>query len=385
MKILSVHNRYQIGGGEDRSCEAERKLLRDMGHQVFNYDDHNDRIQEIGSLRTAVKTIWSQESFEDISKILEVEQCNLMHVQNFFPLISPSIYYAAQKYNVPVVQSVRNYRLFCANGYFFRDNRVCEDCLNKFVPLPAIAHSCYRDSTLGSAVVATMLTTHRLLQTWFKQVDLFIALTEFSKAKLIEGGFPPEKIVVKPNFLHPDPGVGEGGGKYALFVGRLSPEKGIDTLLNAWHQIGSKLPLKIVGDGPMFNIVKQASEMNPSISCLGRKPAKEIYDLVGKASVLVFPSQWYEGMPRVIIEAFARGTPVIASNIGSVTELVDCGRTGFLFKPGNVQDLVVKVESFLIDAINSSQMRQEARLEFENRYTAEKNYQILKAIYENVL
>ena len=250
MRILSVHNRYQIRGGEDESRQSEENLLREMGHQVEVYEEHNDRISTMNPLRVASKTIWSQESHQITKRRLKEQHHDIIHVQNFFPLISPSVYYAAKEQGVPVVQTLRNYRLLCPNALFFRDGQVCEDCLGKFVPLPGVIHGCYRESRVASTAVASMITVHRTLRTWVDMVDIYIALTEFARQKFIEGGLPAEKIVVKPNFVNPDPGVGKGSGGYALFVGRLSVEKGLDTLLAAWEKLSQQMPLKIVGEEP---------------------------------------------------------------------------------------------------------------------------------------
>ena len=252
MHILSIHNNYQIRGGEDVSREAEESLLKEMGNSVSVYQEHNDRVAAIGAARMAVRTVWSTESYNIVKQKLKNSNCDLIHVQNFFPLISPSVYYAAKSEGVPVVQTLRNYRLLCPNGLFFRDGKVCEDCVGKFVPYPGVMHNCYRENKAASGAVATMITFHRTMRTWTEMVDIYISLTEFARQKFIAGGIPADKIVVKPNFVNPDPGVGEGSGGYALFVGRLSVEKGLDTLLAAWEHLGGKMPLKIVGDGSFW-------------------------------------------------------------------------------------------------------------------------------------
>jgi glycosyltransferase involved in cell wall biosynthesis len=384
MRILSVHNCYQIRGGEDESRQAEERLLREMGHQVEVYEEHNDSIATMSSLGVASRTIWSQEAYQIIKQQLNKQTHDLVHVQNFFPLISPSIYYAAKAEKVPVVQTLRNYRLLCPNALFFRDGKVCEDCLGKFVPLPGVVHGCYRESRVASATVATMLTLHRTLRTWTQMVDIYIALTEFARQKFIEGGFPAEKIVVKPNFVHPDPGSGSGRGGYALFVGRLSVEKGLDTLLAAWEHLGGHIPLKIVGEGPLADQVESATKRLPQVEWLGRRPMKEVYTLMGEAMFLIFPSKWYETFGRVAVEAFAKGTPVIAANIGAIAELIDSGRTGLVFPPGDSEKLAAQVEWAISHPTELAQMRREARAEFETKYTAYKNYQRLMEIYTQV-
>ncbi|MDY6802777.1 MAG: glycosyltransferase family 4 protein [Cyanobacteriota bacterium] len=385
MRILSIHNRYQIRGGEDESREAEQRLLTEKGHQVDVYEDTNDRVPELGKVRVAMRTVWSQESYKIVRQKLKQNSYDLIHVQNFFPLISPSVYYAAKAEGVPVVQSLRNYRLMCANSYFFRQGRVCEDCMGKFLPWPGVVHSCYRDNRAGTVAVAAMQTVHRILPTWSKMVGVYITLTQFARQKFIQAGLPPEKILVKPNFVSTNPEVGKGSGGYAFFVGRLSPEKGLDTLLEAWEYLGGQIPLKIVGDGPLASKVQEAASRLPNIEWLGRRPLQEVYDLVGEAKFLIFPSQWYETFGRVAVEAFAKGTPVIAANIGAIAELVDSGRTGLLFRPGDREDLIGQVEWANTHPEELTQMRRNARAEFEAKYTAEENYRQLRGIYQDLL
>jgi len=381
MRIMTVHNRYQIRGGEDECYEAEVSLLRQMGHPVEVYEEDNDRVAAIAKLRMLAATIWSGETYQAVRKKLVETACDVVHVQNFFPLISPSVYYAARAEGVPVVQTLHNYRLLCPNALFFREGKVCEDCLGKPIPYAGVMHGCYRGSVVASGGVATMLTVHRAMKTWTQAVDLYIALTEFARQKFIEGGLPAEKIVVKPNFVNPDPGVGSGQGNYALFVGRLSVEKGLDTLLDAWERLGTKLPLKIVGDGPLVDQVVEATQRLPQVEWLGRKPMEEVHALMGEATVLVFPSKWYETFGRVAVEAFAKGTPVIAAKIGAIAELVDSGRTGLHFRPGDAADLAAQIEWILANPAQLAHMRQEARAEFEAKYTAQKNYETLLEIY----
>jgi glycosyltransferase involved in cell wall biosynthesis len=385
MRILSIHNRYQIRGGEDESREAEEQLLRDHGHQVDVYEEDNDRVSQLGHLQVAARTVWSVESYHKVRKILQQSDYDLIHVQNFFPLISPSVYYAAQAEGVPVIQSLRNYRLLCANGFLFREGQVCEACLNHKIPWPGIVHRCYRESLPGTVTVSAMQMVHRTLKTWTKQVNLLITLTEFSRRKFIQAGFPGEKIVVKPNFIANDSGVGTGKGGYAFYVGRLSPEKGINTLLSAWQQLGNHIPLKIVGEGPLSPQVQQAAAECPQIEWLGRQPLETVYQLIAEAQFLIFPSQWYETFGRVAIEAFVKGTPVIAANIGAIAELVQDQKTGLLFNPGNYQDLVEKVQWALAHPQQVQQMRIQARSEFEAKYTPQQNYRQIMAIYQRVM
>jgi len=381
MRILSVHNKYLIRGGEEESRDSEERILRDGGHLVDSYEEDNKRLSELNPVHLAAKTIWSQESYQIVADKFAKANYDLMHVQNSFPLISPSIYYAAKARDVTVVQTLRNYRLLCPNALFFREGKVCEDCLGKAIPYPGVVNSCYRESVLASGVAASMLIFHRALKTWSNTVDLYIALSQFARDKFIEGGLPAEKIVVKPNFVSPDPGKGFGGGGYALYVGRLSVEKGLDTLLAAWELLDDEMPLKIVGDGPLSKEVLAKTETNANIEWLGRQPMARVHDLMGQAEMLIFPSNWYETFGRVAIEAFAKGTPVVASNIGAIAELVEDGHTGLLFRTGNSADLAVKVNYLANHPNELAAMRENSRATFEAKYTESKNYDRLMEIY----
>lgn len=227
-----------------------------------------------------------------------------------------------------------------------------------------------------------MLLMHRVLHTWHRQVDIHIALTPFSRDKLQEGGLSGHKIVVKNNFLDQDPGVGPGGGQFALFIGRLTEEKGVRTLLSAWEKIGARFPLKIIGGGPLANVVKEAAHHNPGVLQLGRVSDVELDRELGRATALMFPSEWYEGQPRTIIESYAKGTPVVASRLGSMATLVDHGRTGLHFRAGDPDDLAAKVEGLISNPAEAAGLRKGARSEFEARYTAAANYRDLLNIYE---
>jgi glycosyltransferase involved in cell wall biosynthesis len=384
MRILQIHNLYRIPGGEDVVVAAEKALLEDNGHDVVLLQADNDEISgSFNQAMTAANAIYSQSGKRRVFSEIARFRPDIVHVHNFFPLWSPAVYDACRDAGVPVVQTLHNYRLFCSDAFFFRDGKVCEDCLGKFFPWPGIVHRCYRGSAVGTAAVATMLTVHRARRTWHTRVDKYIALTEFARQKYIEGGLPGEKILVKPNFVYPDPGAGSGGGGYALFVGRLSPEKGIDTLLAAWKHLDQAIPLKIVGQGPLAETVKEAVSKLSNVEWLGTLTLEKLYEIMGKAEFLIFPSAWYETFGRVAVEAFATGTPAIAAQIGAVAEIVEDQRTGLHFRPGDPDDLVAKVQWALSHPNQLQKMRREARMEFESKYTAQQNYQQLMEIYKS--
>ncbi|MEM6352770.1 MAG: glycosyltransferase family 4 protein [Cyanobacteria bacterium P01_D01_bin.14] len=386
MKILMVHNRYQIQGGEDRSFDSESQLLEQYGHQVFRYIRENNEIaQTISRLEVGVRSVWSQTDYLEINRVIEEFSPDIVHVQNFFPLISPSVYYAARKHNIPVIQSLRNYRLWCLNAYFFRASSPCELCLDKPVALPGIFHRCYRDSYLQSTAVALMQSTHRLLRTWQKKVDRYIVLTDFFKDKAVQGGLPDKKLSIKPNFVATDPGAAYTKENFLLYVGRLSPEKGIQTLLAAWMQHSDLPTLKFIGRGPMVEDIQKVAGQREHVDYLGELPLNDVYDWMGKAKALVFSSQWYEGLPRTIIEAFAKGTPVITSRLGAMENLVGHQYTGLHFELGNVEDLVRQIRWMEAHPQEWAVIQQNARKEFELKFTAERNYQLLMAIYQRAI
>jgi glycosyltransferase involved in cell wall biosynthesis len=381
-RILLVHNYYQQAGGEDRVVEAEAELLSSYGHQVFRYTDNNDRIVHIGKIEAAVQTIWSHASYRRLLKLIREERIELCHFHNTFPLISPSAYYAARRAGVPVVQTLHNYRLLCSNALLMRQGEICEDCLGRSVVWPGAVRRCYRNSYSASAVTAAMISAHRLTGTWTRAVDRYIALTQFARGKFIKGGLPAEKIAVKPNFVDPDPGVGHGCGGYALFVGRLSPEKGIDTILKAWSLLPDDLPVRIAGQGPMAPQVEEAVAQNPKVRWLGQLSRANILAEMKGAKFLVCPSTWYESFGLIIVEAFSTGLPVIASAIGAMSELIEHQRTGLLFRTGDAADLVAKVQWALRHPRELAAMRVQARRDYESNYTADTNYRALMAVYE---
>ncbi|WP_428937685.1 glycosyltransferase [Fontivita pretiosa] len=384
LRVLLVHNFYQQPGGEDQVFAAEARLLESRGHVVARFTMDNDAIEGMGRLELAGKTLWNRAAQQSLRQAIQQIRADVVHFHNTFPLISPAAYYTAHEQGAAVVQTLHNYRLLCPAATFYREGHVCEQCLGRTVAWPAVVYRCYRGSRSASAVVAGMLASHRLMHTWREQVDIYIALTQFARNKLIEGGLPADRILVKPNFVDPDPGPGDGHGGYALFVGRLTEEKGIRTLLESWKSLYARagVRLRIVGDGPMRQQVIQQAHEQEGIEYMGRRAPEEVYGMMGEARALIFPSIWYEGLPRTIIESFAVGTPVVASRLGSMAEVVDAGRTGMLFAPGNGKELTSAMEELVREEGRYWQMRQSARLEYQTRYTAEVNYPTLLECYE---
>jgi glycosyltransferase involved in cell wall biosynthesis len=387
LKIFLVHNFYQLPGGEDTALQRERELLVAAGHEVTSYHRYNDEITRYSWSKKAtlpVRTLWAWDSYSGIRRLVELSKCDVAHFHNTFPLISPAAYYACREARVPVVQSLDNPRLLCPAATFVRDHRICQDCLNKKIPWPAVFHACYRKSSIQSVVVTAMLVLHRWLKSWARLVDCFLVATEFYRRKFIEGGLPAEKIAVKPHFVN-DPGTRGSIGQYALFVGRLSVEKGIDTLLDAWTRLGN-IPLKIRGEGPLMPKVQEFAQRScGSIEIVPRLDREGLSELIKKSRFLIWPSEgYYETFGFVAVEAFSCGVPVIASRVGVAEEIVKNRRTGLHFIPGKADNLAAKVAWAWAHPDEMGAMGHTARSEYEARYTAERNYEMLMEIYQRV-
>ncbi len=390
MKILVVHNYYQQTSGEEESVQQEITLLREHGHEVIVYTRSNREAADLdwrGKLTLPVQMIWSAESYQQLASLLERERPDIAHFSNTHFMISPAAFHACDAAGVPTVLTLRNYRLLCPEATLMRDGKVCEACLNKTPPWPGVVYGCWRKSRPLTAIMAANLTAHRLLGTWQHKVTRYIALTEFARRKFIQGGLPAERIVVRPNFLEPDPGMGTHDGDFALFVGRLAPEKGLDVLLNAYgaaRETLGRLPLKIVGDGPEMGRVRaQVARLGaPEVELMGWQSGADVLKLMKQARALVFPSVWYEGMPRVLIEAFACGLPVISSRLGSMAEIITHQQNGLHFEPGNASDLAEQWVWAWQHPQELQQLAGSARRDYETRYRADVNYQRLMDIYE---
>jgi len=384
MRVLLLHNRYQQPGGEDAVCESERRLLAEHGHDVVEVGVDNSSLEGRSRVLVGVQTIWSAENRRAVAKAIREFRPDLMHVHNFHAVFSPSVYYAASAAVIPVVQTVHNFRLVCPAATLLRRGAVCEECFSSSFYLPALRNRCYRQDRKATAAVAAMLWIHSRLRTWRRKVTLYIALTEFARRKLIEGGLPADRIVVKPNFVadgQEPASVREG---FALFVGRLAPEKGIHTLLEACRRL-PEIKVRVVGDGPLAEEVRAAAESLPGVSYVGRQSGQGVRALMRRAAFLVVPSTWYEGFPLVVAEAFAAGLPVIASRLGSLAEVVSDGQTGFLFHPGDSEHLAAIMRRAMSSEQDLEQMRLNVRREYELRYTAEVNYRRLLDIYQQAL
>jgi glycosyltransferase involved in cell wall biosynthesis len=384
MRIVVAHNRYKYAGGEDSVMRAEVEMLRSAGHQIALLEADNEAIN--GTLRkiaAAGSLFHSSSSNRRMADLLRTFQPDLVHVHNWFPLLSPSMIGVAYAAGVPVVQTLHNFRMVCCNGVLYRDGRICHDCVGKAFPLNGMAHACYAGSRVGSALVSTAFSYHRLAHTW-DGVSLFIALSEFQRSLLIEGGLDASRIVVKPNFVRDTGEPGRGRGGYALFAGRLTPEKGIRTVLKAWteHRVG--LPLKIMGDGPLADEVRAVAMRLPEVQYVGQQDVPEVHAAMADARFVICASECHEAFGLTVVEAFSRGTPVLAADVEPIAELVIAGNTGLRYAPGDAADLAAKASSLSVDSPAYREMRRRCRSFYEERYTDAINYRLLMAIYERV-
>jgi glycosyltransferase involved in cell wall biosynthesis len=383
LKVLVVHCAYQYRGGEDMVVEAEIAMLREFGHDVRLYERHNDDASGMSTVPLALETIWSSRTTRELKTLCEGWRPDVIHVHNTLLLISPSVFWVASSMGIPIVQTLHNFRMACLNATFLREGKVCEDCLGK-APVMGVLRGCYRESKAQSAVLASTIMVHRALGTFQHKVSRFIAMTEFSRKKLIEAGLPADKVCVKPNFA-PDPPLSNHAGerKGGLFVGRLSTEKGITQLLQADAMLDpERHPIQVVGTGPLEAEVRAQFGSR----YLGFADLNTIMGLMQSAQFLLMPSVCFEGaLPRTALEAFCCGLPVIASRMGSMADSIVDGETGLLFEPGNARELADKIRWAVDHPEQMAAMGRQARQTFEKRYTRSSNHDMLLAIYRDVI
>lgn len=386
MRILLVHNFYQSSApsGEDSVFRNELLLLERAGHEVITYTRANDEIgsgaaSRLGAARDAV---WSPRTRNELEALVRAHRPQVAHFHNTFPLVSPSGWAACRDLGVPVVQTLHNYRLICPGAMLVRDGQSCEDCVGR-VPVGGIVHGCYRGSRGASALVAGMLVAHRAAGSYRQAVDRYLCLTAFARERLVRGGLPPERVFVKPNTLPEPPTPGDGSGGHALFVGRLTREKGVHTLIEAWR--GVPMTLHVVGDGALRGeLEQQARDSRSDVRFLGFLPQQAVYAQLQAARLLVIPSECYEGFPVTVLEGLASGTPMLVSRIGALDELLEDGRDCRKFTPGNPDSLRATLLSMVADEEALVAMRGRCRATFDERYAPESVLSELVAHYAAV-
>lgn len=386
MNILLIHNKYQQKGGEDVVFQVEGELMASHGHQVERLLFDNSQIKTTRDvILSGIGSVYNVQSAHRIEAVIRFFRPDVIHVHNFFPLASPAVFFVAARHQIPVVVTLHNYRLICPSYTLYHDGKIYEKSVDKIFPLDAVLKGVYRESKVQTASTVLMTGLHKLGGTWKNKVDRYIALTRFAKNKFLHSslGVSASQLVVKPNFTD-DLGVGERQREnFFLFIGRLTGEKGIETVLESAAAGGYKL--SIIGDGPLKEMVETHAATYPNIEYLGFRQKPFIISQLKKCKALIFPSVWYEGFPMTILEAFSTATPVICSRLGGMAEIVEDKINGLHFHAGNSADLTEKVNSLHTDAEFAGALGRKARADYEEKYTPEKNYLQLLSIYEEVV
>jgi len=388
LRILIVHNRYKHPGGEDAVVQLEAKLLRNHGNEVYIYECSNKEIYEYSFLKKVTFLLqcgWSRTSYNEIKNKIKEFEPDIVHFHNISYVLTPSVYQACKDEGIPVIQSLHNFRPLCLNALLLREGKICEDCPKNKNFISGVLNKCYKNSFMVSLYIAFIFTIYKGRRIWSSKVTFYIAATEFVKKKYAEYGFDKDKFFVKPNISYPSSKDGGSDESYALYVGRLSEEKGVDTLLEAWA-LKINIPLKIIGNGDLSENLKKYAEDRciNNVEFLGFIEPQDCEGYLKNARFLIIPSVCYENFPRVLAEAFSCNVPVIASNSGAMTEIVKDGETGLLFDCGDPKSLRDKVGDLVADQKLIDEMKRNITNESE-KYSAEVNYRILLNIYEQAI
>jgi glycosyltransferase involved in cell wall biosynthesis len=386
MRIILVHNIYQQAGGEDLVFQTEGELLRANGHDVETLVFDNKKLRSSWQkVLSGIGLIYNPISARQLSKKIEEFNPDIIHVHNFFPMASPSLFFVAKKKRIPVVVTLHNYRLICPSATLFHNRSLYEKSIKSSFALDAIMKGVYRNSRIQTAAMVMTTRFHNFIGTWKYKVDRFIVLTDFARGKFNGSVLRtrPGAIVVKPNFVT-NHGSGEVDREnYFLFIGRLTEEKGIGPLLASVSRHSYKLV--VIGDGPLKDMVKDFATSNKDLSYLGYQDNAVVMRHLKKCKALIFPSLWYEGFPMTILEAFSAGTPVIASHLGAMMEVVQNNDNGLHFKVGDADDLIDKIKMVESQPALAKKLSENARTTYLAKYTPEKNYILLFDIYNQLL
>ena len=350
MRILQIHNFYRLPGGECSVVRAEKALLESGAHDVALFSADSNEIASWSVLEKAVSYAQIPFNWQVRRKLLRLVDSfrpEVAHVHNVFPLLSPSVYYTLYAVGVPVVQTIHNFRFICPNGQFFVKGNVCEACAQKGL-MSAVWNRCMRNSVSTSALYAGAIALAWRTRSIPWAIDRYIALNKFFAHKLSDAGVPESRVRICGNYVDTITNEPSSKGGYVLYLGRLSPEKGIETLLDAWSDVKDGR-LIIAGTGPLEGVVRRrtAVQEDGRIEYVGFVSGPEKTRLIERASCLVVPSQWYENFPLSVAEALGLGTAVVASHIGGLPDLVEDGRNGLLVEPGNVQSLSKALQRIL--------------------------------------
>ena len=386
-KILIVHNYYQIPGGEDTVVANEKKMLEEHGHKVILYSRNNAELKQMSKFQKLflpITTVFNPRTYKEIKKLIKIEDIEIVHVHNTLNLISPAVYYAARAMKVPVVQTVHNFRLLCPGATFYRDGHICEDCVSKGL-MCAVKHNCYRNSKLQTLACVISTKIHRMTGI-YGRIN-YICLTEFNKEKLLQlKQIKTDRVFVKPNFVEAPTDEIISYNKREdqfIFAGRLDKLKGIDILCDAWKQMGATAPKLIVcGTGPMEEWCRRFLEDNPkcNIELRGFVPNKEAKKLIANSKALILPTQWYEGFPMTIVEAYSVGTPVIGSDIGNVGDLIEEGAGGLKFNCRDSKSLINAVNLLSQNLLDGHEISDF----YSKHYSSEANYNMIIKIYQTI-
>lgn len=391
-RILQIHNFYQIPGGEDVVVRNEKRLLEEHGHQVYTYYRSNKELNEkgaLGKLLLPFTAVYSLKTYREVKKIIRENRIDIVHVHNTLTMVSPSVFYAAFRCRVPVVQTLHNFRMLCPAGSFFRDNVICEECVEHGMRC-GIRHKCYRNSKLQTFVSAAILQIHRVIGT-YRRVN-FICLTEFNRRKLLESldkkreVVNPNRIYIKPNFTFAEeivPSEEEPEEKYFLFAGRVEALKGIDIAIRAFEDLPEEM-LYVAGNGPMMEEMQTYVREHEikNVKFLGYLQKDEMSEKFYHAKAVIMTSQCYEAFAMTIAEAYSYGVPVIAGRVGNMDGMVNDGVTGVKFTYNSAEDLAEKVREF--NQMDLAAMKRSAREFYEKRLRPEDNYRKLMKIYEDI-
>jgi glycosyltransferase involved in cell wall biosynthesis len=373
MKILQIHNEYQFKGGEDIVVEVERKQLLSGGNEVFSLIANNKSIKHLFSERKIY--------YEQLNSIIEQHSIEVAHIHNVYHIIGNDLYKLLSFQNIPIVQTLHNFRFLCPAGLFMdNSHHICEKCSQGSF-INCALKKCYQNSHLKSFGMSVLAKNGR--ENVLKYVDKFIVLNEFSRNKFVQYGFNPDKLVVKSNFID-DIKLATSEYNFILYIGRLSPEKGVESLIEAFVRL--ELPIKIAGSGDEVYVgkLKALAEKNKQIEFLGYVQGESKDELIKKSQLLIIPSLCYENFPVSILEAYSYGKPIIASNIGGIPFIVKDGETGYLFEPGNIESLkeaVIKIlenDKFIELGINGFKY-------FSENFTEKQNYPQLMEIYQSAI